>query len=125
MTAGPEHLDLAALTAELVSPLDVTPSSRAHLEALLAAVAQAAFRNQFSLTQVRALLAVLQRVLDLDMSAWQRSATESLEFFQGELLAVSVERPPRSQGLFNPVQATAALDFVLKAYYRERRGDST
>ena len=115
---GPDALDLAALTEELSAPLDVTPHARAKLQALFACTATAAFRNQFSLAQVRALLLVLQRVLEADTAAWQRSAADSLAFFQAELLAASVERPPHAQGLLNPVQATAALDFVLKTYYR-------
>lgn len=115
---GPETLDLQQLTAELASAFDVAPASSAHLRALLAAFGTAAFRNQFSLAQVRAVLGVLQRVLEADMAAWQRGSAESLEYFQAELLALSVERPPHAEGLLNPVQATAALDFVLKAYYR-------
>jgi hypothetical protein len=115
---GPETLDLAALTAELASSFDVTPGSCAHLRGLLSVCGTACFRNQFSLAQVRAVLGVLQRVLEADMAAWQRGSAESLEYFQAELLALSVERPPHAEGLLNPVQATAALDFVLKTYYR-------
>jgi hypothetical protein len=115
---GPVVLDLHQLTAELVAPFDVTPASAEYLRALLSVVGTAAFRNQFSLAQVRAVLGVLQRVLEADMAAWQRGSAESLEYFQVELLALSVERPPHSEGLLNPVQATAALDFVLKTYYR-------
>lgn len=115
---GPDTLDLASLTAELASTFDVTPASCAHLRGLLSVCGTACFRNQFSLAQVRAVLGVLQRVLEADMAAWQRGSAESLEYFQAELLALSVERPPHAEGLLNPVQATAALDFVLKTYYR-------
>ena len=119
---GPDILNLQQLTLELSANFDVTVRSGAYLRALLSAVGTASFRNQFSLAQVRAVLGVLQRVLEADMAAWQRSSTESLAYFQAELLALSVERPPHSEGLLNPVQATAALDFVLKAYYRALRG---
>jgi len=113
-----EELDIPQLLLELLQDLNVTPPARAHIDALFTATAQAAYRNQFSCAQVRALLGVLQRVVDADMAHWERGALESLAFFQEALLRLSVERPPHSRGLLNPVQATAAIDFVLKTYYQ-------
>jgi hypothetical protein len=108
----------SSLLAELLGDLDVTPAARQRLAALLTECARAAYRNQFSCQQVRALLGVLQRVLEADALGWQRGALESLAFFQEALLRLSVERPPHARGMLNPVQATAALDFVLKTYYQ-------
>jgi len=112
-----EELDLPSLLQELLGDLDVTPPARTHLAALLTEAARAAYRNQFSCAQVRALLGLLRGTLQGDMAHWQRGALESLSGFQEALLRLSVERPPHSRGLLNPVQATAAMDFVLKTYY--------
>lgn len=112
-----EELDLPALLEELLAEVDVTPPARAHLAALLTETARAAYRNQFACAQVRALLGVLRATLQADAAQWQRGALESLAGFQEALLRLSVERPPHARGLLNPVQATAALDFVLKTYY--------
>ena len=113
-----EELDVPALLVELLDPLDVTPQSLAYLKSLFTETAKAAYRNQFSCVQVRALLGVLQRVVEADMLNYARGALESLSFFQEAILRLSVERPPHSKGLLNPVQATAAVDFVLKTYYQ-------
>ena len=97
--------------------MDVTPSASSHLCSLFTETAKAAYRNQFSSVQVRALLGVLQGVVEADMHQYARGALESLAGFQEAMLRLSVERPPHSTGLLNPVQSTAAVDFVLKTYY--------
>ena len=96
----------------------MTPSSRAHISGLFTEAAKAAYRAQFSCAQVRALLGVLRKVVEADTLGWQRTAPQSFAYFQECLLHLSVERPPHSSGLFNPVQAAASVDFFLKTYYQ-------
>lgn len=113
-----DHSPSYRLLDDLLCSLEVTPSARSHLCSLLTETAKVAYRNQFSCSQVRALLGVLQVVLEYDTQGWQRTAPESFAFFQESLLRLCVERPPHSSGIFNPVQATALMNFFLKTYYQ-------
>ena len=56
-------------------------------------------------------------VLAEDVRVWQRSARTSFAHFQRLLLALSVDRPPRSVALFSPADAARACDHVLQVYF--------
>lgn len=115
-----EELDLSRLAAELASTADVAnDAARGFVRALYEEVGRGAFRNHLTRDQLAVLLRLVRETVDDDLLNWQRTATESFASFQERLLAVSVERPPRADGILDPVQATAACDCVLKTYYQQ------
>jgi len=68
--------------------------------------------------QTRTLLTIVADVVAEDGAVWQRTAGESFAALQAAMLRHSVERPPRSSGVFEPSTAVAAVDLMLQLYYR-------
>ena len=68
--------------------------------------------------QVSEFLAISAEVMSVDAAKWQRTAPESLAHFSTLLENASVERPPRSRGVFEPSTAIAIMDYMLQMYYR-------
>lgn len=65
-----------------------------------------------------ALCDLLADTLSQDFNVWQRTAHDSVAFFQEQLLLSSVARPPRSVGVFSPAEAASVLDYVAAGYFR-------
>ena len=110
-------VDVASLAASLAATADVPPPSRAALAALYALGATTLARHGFSRAALEEALTLLRGVIDEDMRSWGRGAAASFAAFQDAMLASSVERPPRSRGVFSPPQAAAAVHFALSSYY--------
>jgi len=115
-----DDVDVDALIARLVAPplfprgslIDAAP-----LTALLASCARHCFCASLTRAQTEALCEVVAEVVAEDVRVWQRSARTSFAHFQRRLLALAVDRPPRSVALFSPTEAAHACDHVLQAYF--------
>jgi hypothetical protein len=115
-----DDVDVDALTARLVAPplfpagalIDAAP-----LTAMLASCARHCFTASLGRAQTEALCEVVAEVLAEDVRVWQRSARTSFAHFQRLLLALSVDRPPRSVALFSPGEAARACEHVLQVYF--------
>jgi hypothetical protein len=115
-----EDVDVDALTARLVAPPRFPAgalSDAAPLTALLSSCARHCFTASLGRAQTEALCEAVAQVLAEDVRVWQRSARTSFAHFQRLLLALSVDRPPRSVALFSPADAARACDHLLQVYY--------
>ena len=112
-----EPLDVPSFASSLASSCDVSPLAAAHLASLFSDAAIAAFRLRCSRSSLEAFVCALAAAVRADMASWPRSASASFADFRADMLALSVERPPHARGLLDPLQASGAVDFALRAYY--------
>lgn len=115
-----DDVDVGALVRRLLAPPRFAAGALAEsapLAALLANFARHCFCISLHRAQLEALCGLLADVVAEDVRVWQRSARASFAHFQRELLAISVDRPPRSVALLSPAEAAMACDYVLKAYF--------
>jgi hypothetical protein len=116
-TAPEEELDVPSFAAALAASCDVSPLAASHLASLFSDAALAAFRLRCSRASLEAVVGALAAAVRADMASWPRSASASFAEFREDVLALSVERPPHARGLLDPLQASGAVDFALRAYY--------
>ena len=115
-----DDIDVDALIRRLVAPPLFAAGALADaapLTALLASCARHCFCASLSRAQTEALCEVVAEVVAEDVRVWQRSARTSFAHFQRRLLALSVDRPPRSVALFSPAEAAHACEHVLQTFY--------
>lgn len=67
--------------------------------------------------QIEAFCGIAREVIETDIREWPRGPTASFGHLQRLMLSCSVERQPWRTALFDPVQATYAVDFMLSTYY--------
>ena len=102
----------------LAEAADVSPAGAAFLSALYAGACREAFRLRCSRVQLEAFVRALANAVTADMADWPRSAGASFSGFREDVLLATVERSPHSNAILNPVQATGAVNYALRAYYQ-------
>jgi hypothetical protein len=110
-------LDVAQFASSLAASCDASPAAVAHVESLLADACRAAFQLRCSRAALEAFVGALAATVRDDLAEWPRGAAASFAAFRESVLALAVERPPVSRGVLNPLQASGAVDFALRAYY--------
>ena len=117
---GRDDIDAASLADGLLQSPLFSPATLVNpepLRILLLSCVRFGFGASFSKLQTEALCKAMAVVAAEDVRVWQRPARASFQHFQRELLALSVNRPPRSVALLSPLQSALACDHVLHCYY--------
>jgi hypothetical protein len=94
-------------------------SGRDCIQHLLAQTARHCFSHSFSRAQIESFVGIVARVVGEDVAVYPRTARASFGQLSKLVLELSVDRPPRGIPLYTPLQATVAVDFVLKTYYAQ------
>eukprot|EP01039_Chlorochromonas_danica_P009106 gene9106-10052_t len=76
--------------------------------------------SAFDYRRISTLLSILYEIFhrDITLTTAENDMNKSFTFFETLLLKHSVESPPKSIKVFNPVDVTAIMDFILERYYR-------